>query len=109
MYSLHVFDIFFISSVSEQAEACELETAQKRGLFSTEGDLSDNIEYNETIKIVQNAFKRLRPTEQKVVCGYLADVPPEIIAQKCDISTERVKIIWKQVRLKLRRELEPLL
>lgn len=107
--NLHVFELYSIFGLSEQAEACELKTAERRGLLSTDEDLSITIEVTETAKIVQNAFKRLRPTEQKVVCGYLADLPPEIIAQKCDISIERVKIIWKQVRLKLKRELEPLL
>lgn len=106
---LHVFDIFFINSVSEQAEACELRTATERGLLSTEGDLSDGIEVAETAVIVRRAFARLRETEQMVCLGYLAGLSPETIAQKCDISTERVKVIWKQSRLKLRRELEPLL
>lgn len=106
---LHVFELFSIYSLSEQAEACELKTAEKRGLLSTEGDLSATIEVTETARIVRTAFARLRPTEQKVVLGYLAGLSPETIAQKCDISTERVKIIWKQTRLKLRRELEPLL
>lgn len=109
MMNLHVFDIFFLNVVSEQAEACELQTALSRGLLSTEGDLSDGIEVAETAVIVRYAFARLRPTEQRVVLGYLAGLSPETIAQKCDISTERVKIIWKQARLKLRRELEPLL
>ena len=109
MLNLHVFDIWFLSSVSEQAEACELETAQKRGLLSTEGDLSDDVIRAETAVIVRRAFARLRPTEQKVVLGYLAGLSPEEIAQKCEVSTERVKIIWKQTTLKLRRELEPLL
>jgi DNA-directed RNA polymerase specialized sigma24 family protein len=109
MNSLHVFDIFFTFSVSAQAEACELETAQKRGLFSTDGDLSDDIVRAETISIVRRAVARLRPTERRVVIGTLAGLPPEEIARRCEISTERVKIVWKQSTLKLRRELEPLL
>lgn len=109
MYNFHVFDIFFTFSVSTQAEACELESAMKRGLFSTEGDLSDEIERTETISIVRRAVARLRPTEQKVIIGYLAGLSPETIAHRCDVSVERVKIIWKQARLKLRRELEPLI
>ena len=109
MYNFHIFDIWFLSSVSKQAEACEIETAIKRGLLSTEGDLSDEIIRAETAAIVRHAFARLRPTEQKVVLGYLAGLSPETLAQKCEVSTERVKIIWKQARLKLKRELEPLL
>lgn len=107
--SIHVFDIFFINAVSEQAEACELETAQKRGLFSTEGDLSDEIIRAETARIVRHAVSRLRSTEQKVIIGTLAGLPPEEIARRCDISTERAKIVWREATLKLRRELEPLL
>ena len=106
---LHVFELYSIFGLSEQAEACELKTAERRGLLSTDEDLSTAIEVTETAQIVRHAFKRLRPTEQKIVLGYLADLPPEIIAHRCDVSVERVKIIWKQARLKLRRKLEPLL
>lgn len=106
---LHVFELFSVFALSEQVEACELKTAERRGLLSTDEDLSAVIERTETAHIVRRAFARLRPTEQMVCLGYLAGLSPETIAQKCDISTERVKVIWKQARLKLRRELEPLL
>lgn len=109
MNSIHVFDLFFTFSVSAQAEACELETAVKRGLFSTEGDLSDEIIRVETARIVRRAVARLRSTERRVVIGTLAGLPPEEIAHRCDISVERVKIVWREATLKLRRELEPLL
>ena len=107
--NLHVFELFSIYALSEQVEACELKTAERRGLLSTDEDLSATIERAETARIVRNAVARLRPTEQRVVIGTLAGLPPEEIARRCDISTERAKIVWREATLKLRRELEPLL
>ena len=109
MNTLHVFELFSIYGLSEQAEACELKTAERRGLLSTDEDLSVTIERAETAVIVRKAINRLHSTEQRIVLGTLAGLPPEEIARRCGITVERVKIIWKHATLKLRRELEPLL
>ena len=111
METLSVFYIFGFGNgyLSEQASACEIKTSTERGLLSTNEDLDEELIKAETAQIVRRAVSRLRPTERRVVIGYLAGLNPDEIARRCEISTERVKIVWTQARLKLRRELEPLI